>query len=70
MKRLHTDMANTHRMEHKKKQEEQGGEASVCVHTKGTSVMHTILLEILAGIKVGSQITIAKIPVYLNLVVW
>ena len=62
------DMVHKHSMEHKKKREEPWDEArlSVCVHTKGTSVMHTILLEILAGINVGSQITIAKI---LNLVV-
>ena len=63
------DMVHTHSMEHKKKWEEPWDEASVCVHTKGTSVMHTVLLEILVGIKVGSQITIAKILEDLNSVV-
>ena len=63
------DMVHTHSMEHKKKGEEPWDEANVCVHTKGTSVIHTILLEILAGIKVGSQITIAKILADLNMVV-
>ena len=66
------DMVHTHSVEHKRKWEEPGDEASVCVcvHTKRTSVMHIILLEILAEIKVGSQITIAKILADLNLVVW
>ena len=60
------DMVHTHSMEHKKKRDEPWDDASVCVHTKDTSVMHTILLEILVGIKVGSQIAIAKIRADLN----
>ena len=49
------DMVHTHGMKHKKKWEEPWDEAGVCVHTKGTSVIHTILLEIFVGIKVGSK---------------
>ena len=44
VRRLHMDMVHTHSMKHRKKWEEPWDEVSVCAHTKGTSVMHIIII--------------------------